>query len=257
MPFSRFIFQENFSISNCFLYKKFQHISVLLLNFSPWGPIGLIGPIVFIPAYYSKTLLLQVRQAYKAFFCCTAWNKKRKDQLLIRTNTRSTRMFSNASRMSNKNKVGSPTTKAQTHNFPIFYLEFFLRSYGPVISSPTNLFLLFQQITFNILIWNSKINWGSPTFFAHFIDMRRRMRVSRGTCLLNANENVFAFRVFQRAVLWGTRYVINYILLFTKNKFTKLPFIKTKMMSLWNMRRHNIYTLPNVKFFPKLKFPKI
>ena len=48
-----------------------------------------------------------------------------------------------------------------------------------VISSPTNFFLLLQQITFSILIWNSKKNRGSSTFFAQFCHMRRRMRVSR------------------------------------------------------------------------------
>ena len=40
--------------------------------------------------------------------------------------------------------------------------------------------LLLQQITFSILIWNSKENLGSSTSFTHFIDMRRRMRVARG-----------------------------------------------------------------------------
>ena len=29
-------------------------------------------------------------------------------------------------------------------------------------------FLLLQEFTFSILIWNSKKNWGSSTFFAHF-----------------------------------------------------------------------------------------
>ena len=37
---------------------------------------------------------------------------------------------------------------------------------------------------FSILIWNSKKNRGSSTFFAHFADMRRRMPVARGPYLL-------------------------------------------------------------------------
>ena len=64
-----------------------------------------------------------------------------------------------------------------------------LRRYDPVISSPKNFFLLLQQITFSILIWNSK-KWGSSTFFAHFIDMRRRIRVVRGPYLLNLSLNI-------------------------------------------------------------------
>ena len=52
-------------------------------------------------------------------------------------------------------------------------------------------FLLLQQISFSILIWNSKKNRGSPTFFAHIIDMRRRMRVAKRTVyLLNISDDM-------------------------------------------------------------------
>ena len=33
-----------------------------------------------------------------------------------------------------------------------------------------------------------KTNWGSSTFFAHIIDMRRRMRVARGSNLLKLKD---------------------------------------------------------------------
>ena len=49
-------------------------------------------------------------------------------------------------------------------------LKSYLRRYDPLISSPTNFFIPLQQITYSILIWNSKKHRGSSTFFAHFID---------------------------------------------------------------------------------------
>ena len=51
-------------------------------------------------------------------------------------------------------------------------------------TSPTDFFLLLQQITFSIMIWNSKKIRGSSTFLAHFIDMLRRMCAARGPYLL-------------------------------------------------------------------------
>ena len=59
-----------------------------------------------------------------------------------------------------------------------------LRRYGPVISSTTIFFYFCSRPLSVSWLWNSK-KWGLSTSFAHFIDMRRRMHVARGSKLLN------------------------------------------------------------------------
>ena len=69
---------------------------------------------------------------------------------------------------------------ALTESFEITWF----RRYGPVISSPTN-FSYFSSRSLSVSCYEiHKINWGSSTFFAHFIDMRRKMHVARGPYLL-------------------------------------------------------------------------